>query len=300
MPKGKYILSAAGAEELMSRMERIAQENMEEDPTGLSTGVITTDFVQRLTKVNSVEQVIDNNEQLSKTYDGLLGLYGFESMYDMYMYAASCDHMEQLVKGKDYSKLVPVKRKIMRNGKETEVTIYEDPNKGDKDDNSSGGSKGSGKGKGKGGGGKKQHARDLTASIIADKEAANPKTVAKVKEQAKGLSGGDKAFQDTSQFYLVVKGEGGAVAGIVGYSEEGEFIVMDFYRTNGEVSGVATRGFFEMINQARKRGKGVKMKDQEQARPIFAKSGLHQEGDYWIVTSDELKELFGESGAERG
>lgn len=299
MIKSKYALSKSSVDELMSKLEVIAKEQASEDVDSLLSTPISTDFLRKVAKVRSVAEVIDRNEELSKTYTGLLSLYGFESMYDMYIYARSCDSLEELTKGKDYSKLVPVKRKIIRNGKETEVTVYEDPNKDDKDGKESG----SGSGKGRKGGtaqGAKHHARDLTASIISDKDAADPKTVAKLKQQAQSLPKGNKEFSDTSQFYTVLKGDNGDVYGIIGYSEEGDFLVMDFYRSNGEVAGVAALGFFKLLDLARTREMGLKVEDQEQARPLFAKTGMTHKDGHWSITHEELVEVFGEKETKNG
>ena len=77
--------------------------------------------------------VISENEKLSKDYSHIVKAYGFNSFYDLYCYADSCDSLnDYLIKGgqKDLSKLKPVKRRVMRNGKMMTTTIYEDSSGG--------------------------------------------------------------------------------------------------------------------------------------------------------------------------
>jgi len=298
LPK-KYNISESGMDKLMNKLTDIANSNLEEivkendDVTGLQESQITTNFIKSITKVKDMQDVIKRNESLSKVYRGLLDMYGFSSMYDMYLYAKSCDlKPEELSKRekKDFSKLVPVKRTVTRNGKEMEITVWEDPNSDEGGEQESGGSE------------EEQqpqirHARELNTDIFGGEKETDPKDVAKLKVETKNMPQGNKSFQDNSQFYLSIKGEDGGIVGIIGYSEEGDYLKMDFYRSNGQVSGVATRGFFELMKTASTENKGVKMEDQQEARPVFMQSGLEQQDDgSWEIESEELKNLLGISG----
>ncbi|QIW88651.1 hypothetical protein P59_053 [Bacillus phage P59] len=289
MKKGKYNLSKSAMDKLMDNLTKIATEEADDSVTGLLEAQITTSFVKTMTKVKGLEDVIARNDTLSKTYMGLLSMYGFESMYDMYLYAKSCDIIpEELMKRKDYSKLVPVKRKIVRNGKEQEITVYEDPNadKGSQSNESGRDTSAA----------HVPHARELKGKVHGDNEHANPKEIAKLKQAAKGMSSGQE-FQD-SDYYLELKGPDGNLHGIVGYSEDGDYMVMDFYKTDGVVPGIAARGFAQLIQLAVGRGLGVKAPDNPQARPVYIQFGLEQgeEGNMWSAEADHLEEVFGESG----
>lgn len=301
MKKGKYNLSKSAVDNLMQKLERIAQENFEdiEEPEtlGLQEAQITTSFVKSMTKVKGLEDVIERNTQLTRSFRGYLDMYGFETMYDMYIYAKSCDVVpEELMKRKDYSKLVPVKRKVMRNGKEHEVTVWEDPNKGDKDKNKEEDSQSTGTGKKP----KKRklgrHARELKSDVVKDNAVKNPNNVAKLKAAAMNMPNGNKPFKDGSNYYIVLKDEN-VVDGVAGYSDDGEYITMDFYRSNGEVSGVAARCFFELIKLAVQESKGVKMEDIQEARPIFMQAGLeNREDGFWYIEAEELQRLMSFKG----
>jgi hypothetical protein len=290
MTKQKYNISPEGMDKLMEKLTAIAIEPENEEAVGLLEAEITSDFAKRMLKVKDLDDVIERNEQLSKSMFGFLNMYGFDTAHDMYIYSLSCD-LYPIKKSKDYSKLVPVKRKIIRNGKETEVTVYEDPNKDNKDEDDKN-SKSSGSGQRVG------HARELPAkrhSRKSKKTGLNPKNVAKLKSASKSFRG--QAFKDSSHHYLEINGPDGEVVGVIGYSEEGEYMVMDFYRSNGQIQGIATRGFAELIKLAREEHKGVKVKDDVQARPVYVKFGLQQDGETWSITYDELNATMGEGVA---
>lgn len=286
----KYSISQKGMDELWKRLEKVAIEEFSESPgeeiEGLQEAEITTDFVKALTKVKGIDDVIKRNDRLTKHFQGFLNMYGFESMYDMYIYAMSCEILpSELKKAKDFSKLVPVKQTVMRNGKEVEVTIWQKPGEDEPEEEGSS-ETGSANPRQR----RRRHARELSAKVTGD--ISNPKEIADIKVAAKGMPGGDKPFQDGSTYYLAIRDEEGNIVGVIGYSEEGEYLQMDFYRTNGEVSGVAARGFFELLKLASEKGKGVKMEDDPQARPVFAQSGLEQKESHWVIEAEDLKGLL--------
>lgn len=288
MQRSKYHLSEEGMERLNKALEKVAQEGLDESAEGLQSGTITTNFVKMMTKVSGMEDVIERNEQLSKTYQGFLNLYGFDTMYDMYLYARSCDvYPDNLFKSDSRNALVmPVQKPIIRNGKLMDVTVYEvlykaeEPKKKTEP--------------------KKEeeeivirHAREFKSSLTGDDEAKDPKNVAKVKVSAQKLTGGNKPFSDKSHHYLSLKERSQTVA-VIGYSIQGDHMTMDFYRTNGQTSGVAARGFAELVRLAVQKEKGVRVEDNPGARAVYTQFGLKQDGDYWSSSYEELKESLGE------
>lgn len=286
----KYSISQEGMDKLMKRLTKIATQELSEeeseDPTGLREAEITTDFVKMLTKVKGMDDVISRNDKLSKHFKGFLDMYGFETMYDMYLYAMSCEVLpSELKKSKDFSNLVPVKRTITRNGKQVEVTIWEKPGEGDESKEGEGSEEIEGRVVRR-----RRHAREFSVNVTGD--TTNPKEIAEIKVAAKDMPRGNKPFQDGSTYYLAIRDEDGTIVGVIGYSEEGGYLKMDFHRSNGEVSGVAARGFFELLKLGSEKGLGVKMEDDPQARPIFMQSGLEQKEDFWVIESDKLKGLL--------
>jgi hypothetical protein len=95
----KYNLSKEGMDLLMEKLSKAAQGDVENE---MIATPISTDFVKRMTKVKGIEDVVERDEQLSKTYQGFLSLYGFETMYDMYIYAMSCEPAPEGLFKSDY------------------------------------------------------------------------------------------------------------------------------------------------------------------------------------------------------
>ena len=83
------------------------------------------------------DYVLSNEEQLSKSFSSMTNLYGFDSFYDMYLFAKSNSEEVQksTSKRKDTSKLQLVQRTVMRRGKPTTLSFYEDNNKDKSPDN---------------------------------------------------------------------------------------------------------------------------------------------------------------------
>lgn len=286
--KNKYKLSKAGMDTLMEKLAQVAQE--QGDASGLHEAAISSKFLNMIVKVNGLEDVITRNDQLTKTFRGYLDMYGFETMYDMYIYAKSCDLFpEEIFKNRSSNLVVvPVQKTIIRNGKPLEVTVYETLTKAD--------SKPKEKPK------KEEeqtvkHARELHGILHGKDDVANTKNVAKLKDAAEKMTNGSGSFSDKSDHYLSLK-DNGRVAAVIGYSEKGEYYKMDFYRTNGKVSGVAARGFFELLRLALQHQKGVMAKDSQGARSVYIQAGLQKDGSNWVVTYEELKEAYGESGSD--
>lgn len=287
MVNSRYNLSDEGFDRLTKKLAEIAQEGIDDTVEGLQSGTITTNFVKTMTKVNGMEDVIERNEQLSKTYQGLISLYGFDTMYDMYLYARSCDILpEELLKSSSNNALVlPIQKTVIRNGKPLEVTVYEvirkaaapkkkaEPKKEEEI--------------------VIRHAREFKGSLTGDGEAKDPSKVAKVKAAAQKLTGGNKPFSDKSHHYLSLRENSRTVA-VIGYSTQGEHMTMDFYRTNGQTNGVAARGFAELVRLAIQKEKGVKVEDHPGARAVYTQFGLKQEGDHWVADHKELKQSLGE------
>jgi hypothetical protein len=287
MERKKYIVSKEAAEELTQRLMKAAK-NQSAPTEGLLKAQILPEFVKRMTKVKDEEDIIKRNAHLSQVFQGFLNLYGFESLHDMYLYSLSCKaEMENIYKAKDYSKLVPVKRKIMRNGKETEVTVYENPNKDKKDDEDKPASQGNTRRS-------YGHARELKGKMHGKDEITSTKKLAQLKLTSQSLKQGTK-FKADSDYFFELTSEEGHILAIIGYSEIGDYFIMDFYVSTGEVAGVAARGFSELVRLAVQEHKGVKAKDDPKARPVFAKFGLTQEGNVWSIESADLQAVFGES-----
>ena len=303
-------ISEEGMKSLMAKMAQIAQEQVDPDVTGLMEAPITTSFVKHMTKVRDIEDVIARNDQLSKTYQGFLNLYGFDRMYDMYLYAMSND-VEPLEKSDDVLDHITVTRTITRNGKPQEVTVWEAIYESDdewEEVNKADGKKpakkkpAAKKPAAKPGAkpGEEEEeppiplARELKGTTHGQDGPIDPKKVAKLKQRAGKMPRGNQPFDEGSDFYFELHGPDGKPAGIAGFSEEKGHLKMDFFVSNGETHGVATRAFFELVKLALKKEKGVKVDDHFDARPLFTNSGLEQKkAGHWEIDHKKLAENYG-------
>lgn len=280
----KKVLSKSGVDRLLSRLEEVATSEMEYIDD--SEARITTEFIRKVTGVKDITQVIDENEALTKRCQGFINMYGFDNMYDLYIYAMSCDPKpEEIKKAKDFSSLVAVKRKVVRNGKEHEVTVWVKPDEADEQSQEgTGGTQSRGTRR-------RRSAREMKGSMSDD--ISNPKNLGELKLVSSKLEQGNKEFNDHSDMYYKIVDEEGKVVGVAGYLERGKYLTMDFYRSTGDVSGVATKGFMNLLKVAVEKGKGVIMEDIPQAGGLFYSSGLRQndKGD-WVIEADELKNIL--------
>jgi hypothetical protein len=292
-------ISEEGMKSLMTKMAQIAQEQMDPEVTGLMEAPITTSFVKHMTKVRDMGDVIARNDQLSKTYQGFLNLYGFDRMYDMYLYAMSNDVFpEEILKSDTSSEYayVPITRTVTRNGEPLEVTITESIEKAEKKPTKK---KPAAKPGAKPGEEEEEPpiplARELKGTTHGQDGPIDPKKVAKLKQRSGKMPRGNQPFNEGSDFYFELHGPDGKPAGIAGFSEEKGHLKMDFFVSNGEVHGVATRAFFELVKLALKKEKGVKMDDHFEARPLFSNSGLEQKkAGHWEIDGKKLAENYGQ------
>ena len=287
----KYNLSKEGMDLLMEKLSKAAQGGIE---SGETEAPISSDFVKKMTKVKGIEDVIERDEQLSKVYQGFLNLYGFETMYDMYIYAMSCEPAPDGLFKSD--SLFPwyetVTKTIMRNGKPKEVLLFVEVPQEELVKAESKPKKKETKKEEKV---EIPHARQFNGRVLSSKDMKDPNEMAKLKAHGIRLKVGDKEFSDASHHYLVLKGNNNHPIGIVGYTEQGKFIKMDFYRASGKVSGVGTRGFFELIRFALSRKKGVQVEDSKGGRQHYIQAGLTKKGDLWEISYEELLKMYGEN-----
>lgn len=301
VPKRKYTLSNEGVQKLMGILdnmkESIYEENKAENGSGgLTEATISADFLNKLIRVSSLEEVVKNNERLSSVYAGYLSMYGFSNMVDMYIYAMSCDSVITLAKSKDYSNLVPVKRTIVRNGKEVEVTVYENPNK-DNDDNEESNDNNKDKKRNRKGKPSKSSGKKVATSVVNVKN--NSQEAVNLKNAASKFSVGKLSDSDNYTYMLAIRDEKGNVVGVIGFVEEGKYIKMQGYKHNGEIPGIAARGLVYLMSFAADKSKGVKMDktDDPKAIVFFQKSGLEKQQDgSWVIEPEKLRNLLGRKG----
>lgn len=213
----------------------------------------------------SPSQVLRDYEILSKSNSDLMIFFGIDNIIDLHYYLL--DGLLEKKKQKDFSKLKPVKRKIMRNGKEVEVTIWEKPGEGGDDDDEGGG------------GGENEEQHDPNKPIPAH---VLPKSTIKRNEipykeiETLGLRSG--GFTPTSPDYLKFDGDNNLA--LIGYSETDDAIVIEDY-TQHLVNHVLLNAIRQLAIEAYRRDKSL----------IILMGAIKDDIDYGIVQVMGLEEM---------
>nr|DAI05677.1 MAG TPA: hypothetical protein [Herelleviridae sp.] len=236
----------------------------------------------------SYDYIIKNKERLDTQFEHIIKMYGFNSMYELYLYADSNDS-ELLVKGgqKDLSKLKPVKRKVVRNGKVMTTTIYED--------NSSGSDKGNELDS-------KRKETKVKTPILAvdlekesygeDEEELNPKKIAKLQAQTKSLGSG---FSTSCSSYLLLN-ENGETRGAIGFTVKGKYLELTFSIADSKVSGLQYLAFSQLLLRAWNSNLGARVAEtkDEALLAMYNMYGLTKGNGYYSVSSSTLNSILGE------
>jgi hypothetical protein len=292
--KGRYRhLSSTAKDRILKTLEdiemRINTESLEEVKQEMYEDEISTSYIRFITHVEGLEEVIDNNEQLTKNFKGFVTMHGFEDLYDMYIYAMSCDvYQEYIVKGKDYSKLTPVKRKVTRNGVEREVTVYVKQNENEEDDKKGKDTQGT-KSKGSGSG----HAREAKPKIVGKDKKPDPKEIVDIMQLVKDFPNSTQ-IKDNFDMYIMYEKDG-EVIGVAGFTLDTTYVKLEGFASNGTVPGVGSRSFFEGIKLALDMKRNFKVFHDQDASPLFQKYDLERKGNEWMVRYKALEKIFKET-----
>lgn len=249
---------------------------------------ISKSFLERIIgKSLDYPKVISENTQLTQEYNYIVKSYGFETFYDLYLFADTTDNSELVAKGgqKDLQKLKPVTRTVIRNGKPMKTTIYEDT--GSKEDNKNPLDKTAGSDQ-------PEQPRDigeLTSSIL-DMTHANPKELARLAKQAEKLQG---TFNTDCSSYVAFTTETGELGAIIGFKVEGNYLRLVFTQADKLTNGVSLKAFFTLTVTAWKQGLGaiVSVTDNSTALALFKEYGYTKAGDTYKATASKLKASLG-------
>lgn len=252
------------------------------------TESLSKSFINKMTKRNlTYNEVTNENDQLSRDYDYLIKMFGFNNFYDMYSYADFCDNQKELLQkggNKDLSRLHRVTRTVIRNGKPMKTTIYTDGgDDGDNDMNKESKEKGPKA---------PRKATQLSMDTLGvDAVGADPKEVASLSTRSKGLSG---AFDSDCQSYMVLSDEEG-VGAIAGFRVMGNYLYLAFTQVDGITSGVSRKSFYELLLRAWKAGLGAMIDSTENplALALFKEYGLKKSGNQYKITRAGLEKSLG-------
>lgn len=263
------------------------------------TATVTTGTIENLIGSELTESiVIKNNDYLNNEYGHLAAAYGFTDFYDFYLYAKSCEQNEVSKAGasrqKDLSKLKQVKRTVTRNGKPTEMTFYEDPNKGKKDDVPMEGSEETEEDTAP----QPVDAKELRKlSIGNDDERTSTKDLAGIKEFYDSMGSPEPFYSDAGS-YTILADENNNVMGVIGFDYGEEFITLVFSQKHELTGNYDIRVFYELVKEGLRKGKGIRLQHLGTSTfDIFVedhKMNIPEEIDgYYELDRDSLFEVYG-------
>lgn len=280
-------------------MKNISSSLKEESP--LLEGNISQGFLGYLTGVDieniDENEIVFNDEHFNKNYGHIASMYGFETFYDLYLFAKSNDEVEMVEKAgqKDFSRLKKVKRTVTRNGRPTVMTFYEDPSK----DSEGGGDDMDGGGEGEEGPQtpQVQSAGEIPAQVVGDFQRPvrirDLKLIRKLHDQ---LGSGSEFYGDADQYSIMTDSDG-FVRGIIGLEREGEYLVLAYQAVDQFTSAMHVRAFYTLVRAALKEELGAKISpdaEDKMLNSLAEDSGMVNDGTSWKATFKELNELFGE------
>lgn len=261
-------------------------------------GTVSTSFLETLTGIPLTEEIaISSNDELTDTYKHIVVAYGFEDFHSLYLFAMSTESLETVSKAgqKDFSKLKKVKRNVVRNGKSTTMTFYEN-SEGDSD---AGGSSSGEDGEEEDPRTQVRPAAELPANIIGDIDSKVPiKDLKLLNKQFKKMEASeDQEFNADCDQYLVLTDEEGNPRGISGFTRKGDYIYLDFSSGDMYTTGVSVRAFYQLVRLARQLDLGAAMpiEDNRLQHTLAENSGFEDDGEgYFRAEAKDLEQLFGE------
>ena len=261
-------------------------------------GTISKSYLQSLTglELDDELQVLIDNDDLTEDFEHLVKMYGFESFYDLYLFAKSNDEYEQVSKAgqKEFGKLKKVKRTVIRNGRPTTMTFYEDPNKqGDKSKQP----KDSAEPEEEMEPPEIRQASEIPSTIVGDFQNKVPIKDLKLMRGLHDSMGGSAEFDADCDQYNLLTDEQGQIKGIMGLVVKGGYVYLKLVDSDIYTKDIRTRAFFYTIRTALQLGKGVKIpyeKTDKLFNTLAENYGLEQKGKYNQADYDSLFSFFGE------
>lgn len=257
---------------------------------------VSVDMLEMFTGLDLVNVDEAFLDTYNDSFKHLAASYGFGNFKSLYLHALEKDKergVEPVAKAKskqkDLAKLVKVKRTVMRNGKPTTMTFYEDPNKG-------------------GGGGnkldkdapKEEKRQPVPSSELKtqepeedDFEGANkqPEAINLYRE----FSGSDIPKATDAD---ILSSEEGAEAVIL-YNRKGKYLELSGFAHSEVVEDIEKRAFFQTLRKAWEEGLGViipleHMENYSGIHAIAPYFDMELIGDRYVLDNQGLLDSLGE------
>ncbi|UXR08131.1 hypothetical protein [Staphylococcus phage vB_ScaM-V1SC04] len=233
----------------------------------------------------SLDYVSKNSDDLDVKYEHVYKSLGFDNFFDCFLYANREPEIVHKGGNKNLGGLNKVKRTVIRNGKEMQMTVYEDGNK----DNDS-------KEKQEG---KEEVSRSAVgARAISNGEEGkvNPKKVA---NSLSSLSkkGVDVSHVSTnSSLYKEFVDDNGDTLGITSFKRTENDIILESYASSPDSDGVGARAIMELLRLSIKENKNAVVYNIELPEAIeYLKTlGFKPNKDGYILRKKDVKQFLGD------
>lgn len=238
-------------------------------------------------KVFGMEEVISKSQELDTKYKHVYKPYGFEDFYSMYLCAKSNTEMVSKGGQKDLSNLNKVKRKVMRNGKMVEMTIYESGDKEEEDKEPT-----------------DSKDRQTNTAIGAKQRdngsnsKVNPQKLATTFRKLKEIGSNIESVSQDAEMYREYLDEAGNPIGISAYSENDTTVILEGFAGGKEVTGIGIRSVMELIKLGIEKEKGILVRNvvSLEAQEFLKMIGFKNTKEDYKMSKQEVKNYVGEYG----
>ena len=234
----------------------------------------------------TIDEVVSKSNYLDEEYKYVYEPLGFNNFYDLFIYCQS--NTESVYKGgnKDLGNLNKVKRKVMRNGKEIEMTVYE--SNGEEDENMDN---------------SKQQQKDTTRSAMTARISTNGDREGKVntKKLSNTLNnlkkqGADTQGIDTTASLFHTFEDATGTMGVAIYNHEDDYIELTGYTSTPDSESVGTRSIFELIKLGIENEKEVRvyLVTLPEAIEFLEFLGFKEKEDYFVLSKKDVLDFLGD------
>lgn len=258
--------------------EKLMKEVMGKDPEKhipddqrLNAVSITLPFLQSLIKGRTEKDVYENNITLTKEYQYMVQMYGFTSLYDMYLFSLSNSQKEEAELGKSFHDKTRVEKTVTRNGTSFDIVVYLDLDSSEK-------------------------VRKAQKPKQTHLEAYwNPTFTSMNREDIPLLQ---KSFEGTPHFKKATGSvdiyDNGERIGIVLVKEENDTITyLGIHSDHREYRfPVMKRGMAEVLLVSMKENLTASFIDDSILRPLYKMYGMKQQDGHWYADTDYIKSLW--------
>lgn len=233
----------------------------------------------------SLDYVSKNSDALDVKYEHVYKSLGFDNFFDCFLYANREPEIVHKGGDKNLSGLNKVKRTVIRNGKEMQMTIYEDGNK-DNDSNE-----------------KQEGKEEVSRSAVGaraisngEEGKVNPKKVANSLSSLSNKGADVSHVNTNSSLYKEFVDDSGDTIGITSFKRTENDIILDSYASSPDSDGVGARAIMELLRLSIKENKNAVVYDIELPEAIeYLKTlGFKPNKDGYILRKKDVKQFLGD------